>query len=126
LFHHVPQQRAEPAPSANTGNPAAPSARYTTWLRNPRRHPSTAPLKSTAKVWPVMGTGEIGKWKLNCAQAAVTKLKAITQAASVARFRAPGTRSIRTSVEARVIMLLENSLSLTNGIALPKAIGIIT
>jgi hypothetical protein len=62
---------------------------------------------------------------LICAQAAVAKLKAMTHMASVARLRPTGIRSIKTSVEARVIMLLENSKWYNRAIALPGTRGII-
>jgi hypothetical protein len=73
-----------------------------------------------------MGTGTNGKWILIWAQAAVTKLKAITHIASVARFRLTGILSINTSVETRVIMLLENSFLLHKSFALFNTLRIIS
>src|ERR1019366_8312703 len=97
-----------------------------TWLTKARRHPITAPLNSTAKVCPVMGTGENGKGILICAQAAVTRLKAMTQIASVARFRPTGIWSIKTSVEARVINApSEFVFTFQSGLACPRTFGII-
>src|SRR5450631_903434 len=73
-----------------------------------------------------MGMGENGRCKLTCAQIAVTRLKVMTQIASVARFRATGIRSIKTSVEARVIILLKNWICQLYIILALRAIEIIT
>jgi hypothetical protein len=49
-----------PAPPAKTGIPTVPSARYKSSARAPRRLPSTAPVKSTARGCSVIGTGHHG------------------------------------------------------------------
>src|SRR4029450_2094700 len=52
---------APPLPSANHGTQGvSPRARYRTMPARPRRQPRAAPPSSTAKVWPVIGTGGNG------------------------------------------------------------------
>ena len=66
---------APPLKPANTGSPAAPSARYATSEANPSRGPSAAPVSSTASVWPVTGTGVKGSGMDTCAISAVNTEK---------------------------------------------------
>src|SRR5215203_3516961 len=79
---------ATPAPPAKTGSPTAPSTRYRSSARVPRRLPSSAPVKSTPKVCSVIGTGHSGIWTR--AVSATKTLKATTSAAPKSHERERG------------------------------------
>ena len=70
-----PRRRPSPGgrigEAANTGSPAMPAARYSTWLSIPSRDPSAAPPSSTTIGWSVKGTGVNGSGMLTCAAIAV-------------------------------------------------------
>src|SRR5262245_32731930 len=58
-------ERVPSALTANTGNPIAPSARYSPVEATPRRAPNSAPTNSTENVWRVTGTyGLAGTYRL--------------------------------------------------------------
>jgi hypothetical protein len=61
--------------AANTGKPATPSSRYSTWLAAARRGPSAADPTSTIIGCSVNGTGVNGRWTLSCAAAAVNAVR---------------------------------------------------
>ncbi len=58
--------------AANTGSPAIPASRYTTWAAIPSRAPRTTPPSSTTIGCNVNGTGVNGRGMLTCAAAAVS------------------------------------------------------
>src|SRR5215210_2500036 len=89
-----------PAPAAKTGSPTAPSARYKSSVRAPRRLPSTAPVKSTARGCSVIGTGHHGI--ATRAESATKALKATTSATSKSHERERGNRT-STSVRGWVV-----------------------
>ena len=59
-----------------------PSAIYRTDDKAPKREPSSAPISSTPKVCPVIGTGPIGIWIEICAVSAMNNEPTTTNAMS--------------------------------------------
>src|SRR6185503_2505288 len=91
-----PKKRTMPAPPfAKNGKPTAPSIKYAITAAAPKRDPSNAPVNSTAKLCPVIGTGPIGI--VNCAKAAMNKLKTITSPAERVQSSGASTASINVS-----------------------------
>ena len=83
-----PLTTAQPCPpSAYTGSPTTPIARYSSAALIPSCDPSSPPVSSTPNVSPVIGTGPIGSRMLTCATAAMKSAAATTSAASRASDR---------------------------------------
>src|SRR5271165_3910354 len=75
-----------PGPAGlKTGSPMAPQARYSAAAENPRRLPIARPIRSTAKLPSVNGTGVKGRGKTSREQTAMTALAPITRAACLIR-----------------------------------------
>src|SRR5688572_26858676 len=62
-----------------------PAMRYSTWLANPSREPSTRPPTSTTIGWNVNGTCVKGSGKLICAAAAVSTVMNSSEPTRIAR-----------------------------------------
>src|SRR5919106_719775 len=89
-----------PEPSANQGTQGvSPTARYSTIPARARRQPRAAATSSTAKVWPVIGTGVNGSLTATWAASPVKAANPSTRAAS--RTRSPGSTSASTSRRGR-------------------------
>src|SRR5688572_3017017 len=74
-----------------------PAMRYSTWLVNPRREPSTSPPSRTTIGWNVNGTCVKGKGTLTCAAAAVRTVMNSIEATRIPRAAAwSSTRVART------------------------------
>src|SRR5215213_2423221 len=86
---------APPLPSANQGTQGvSPRPRYRTIPVRARPQPRAAAPSSTAKVWPVTGTGVNGSFTLSWAASPVKAAKAATRTTS--RTRSPGSTSAST------------------------------
>src|SRR5215217_2578597 len=86
---------APPRPSANQGTQGvSPRPRYRTIPVRARPQPRAAAPSSTAKVWPVTGTGVNGSFTLSWAASPVKAAKAATRTTS--RTRSPGSTSAST------------------------------
>src|SRR5918993_150586 len=84
-----------PEPSANQGTHGVrPRARYSTIPARARRQPRAAAPSSTAKVWPVIGTGVNGSLTASWAASPVKAANPATRTAS--RTRSPGSTSAST------------------------------
>src|SRR5450755_4825419 len=91
---------------AKTGNPKAPSTKYSANAAKPRRLPSVSPTNSTPKFPSVRGTGVPGRKSVTREHNATNKLAATTIAASPAQSRA---RSFAVSI---CVVLLAISVTL--------------
>ena len=57
-------------------------------VAKPRVAPYAPPTSSTAKVWPVKGTGVLGRWKVTCAESPIRATPIATRTASATRLAA--------------------------------------